>query len=149
MRTLRFTLFVTMVAAGLAFARPTVGFCGPTSPPPPPSATAACYFFGFSCTGSTCTCVGTLSAATVESVDVKENPRGREDLVCKGDIPENAAPKHAVKCEGPADGICMLTGLPHGGVSGHIHVFTQDWQEVITRSGHVTLRCHDLEPLGS
>jgi hypothetical protein len=155
MRTLRFALFVTMVAAGLALVTPAVGFCCGASPPPPPSGTAACYFFGFSCTSAgICTCgSSTLLTATVESVNARENETGTEDLDCTGDIPASAAPKQAVICQGPANGMCTLTGFPgqggKGAVSGHHFVFTPDWQQVISPSGQVTLHCHNLQPLGS
>jgi hypothetical protein len=98
-----------------------------------------------------CVCSGTLSTATVKFIKAKENQSGKENLVCKGEIPPTEAPPHKIICQGPVDGVCTLSGVEggFGAVSDHAVANTRKWEEVIKKSGKVTLQCHDLEPLGS
>jgi len=153
MKTLKFALFVAMITGVMAFVRPSSGSCADLSAVPFPSATVACFFEGFICTKDQCICTGPLTDATVEFVKAKENESGKGNLNCRGHIPKSEAPPHEITCQGPADGVCSLTGFPglggFGAVSGRPSASTQDWKEVIKRSGKVTLHCQDLEPLAS
>jgi hypothetical protein len=152
--SLGFASLLAVVAGLLASDRPALAIV-PIVLPPPPSATAACVFQGFTCTGSTCTCGGTLLGVTVESISASESESGKEQLDCTGDIAASAPhPPQAVICQGPANGVCRLSGvsvldpplLGNGAVSGHDSVETTDWMEVIAPSGQVTLHCRNLQP---
>lgn len=158
--SLGFALLLAVVAGLLA--SDSSAFDGGAVLPPPPSAIAACFFQGFTCTSSgACSCApGTELYATVESISARESESGKEQLDCTGNIEATAPhPSQAVICQGPANGICTLTGvarlggvtvgdasLADGAVSGHPFVHTFDWMEVISPSGQVTLHCRNLEP---
>jgi hypothetical protein len=163
--SLGFALLLAVVAGLLASDRPALGFDGGVPLlAPPPSAIAACFFQGFTCTPSgKCSCApGVELYATVESISARESESGKEQLDCTGDIPATAPhPTQAVICQGPANGVCTLSGvarlggvvtgdasLADGAVSGHPFVRTTDWMEVIAPSGQVTLHCRDLQPFG-
>jgi hypothetical protein len=152
MKTLKFALFVTMIVGVMALVKPSPGSCTDPTSLAVPSATVACFFEGFSCTKDQCVCTGTLTA-TVEFVKAKENESGKGDLHCRGHIPKSDAPPHEITCQGPADGVCTITGVSglggFGAISGQPSGFSQDWKEVIKPSGKVSLHCHDLEPLTS
>jgi hypothetical protein len=163
--SLGFALLLAVVAGLLASDRPALAV-SPIGPvlASPPSASAACFFQGFTCTGSgKCSCTpGSELYATVESISARETESGKEQLDCTGDIPATAPhPTQAVICQGPANGLCTLSGiatvggvtvgdasLADGAVSGHPFVSTTDWMEVIAPSGQVTLHCRDLQPFG-
>jgi hypothetical protein len=161
--SLGFALLLAVVAGLLASDRPALGTDGIVPQlAPPPSATAACFFQGFTCTPSGCSCTpGSELYATVESISAKETESGKEQLDCTGDIAASAPhPSQAVICQGPANGVCTLSGvarvgvaigdasLADGAVSGHPFVHTTNWMEVIAPSGQVTLHCRDLQPFG-
>jgi hypothetical protein len=123
-------------------------FYAPASYAGPPVAIASCVFFG-TCSGDgECTCSGTLSNATTEQIHVVESESGKETLICKGDIPKADAPDSATICRGSDPGAppCTLQGYTTGAVSGFTQVTTQDWQEVISASGQISLVCHKLQP---
>ncbi len=112
---------------------------------PVPRAAAACFFVGTCSTlggVTTCTCSGTLDA-TAEALNVVESESGEETLHCSGDLNGNA-PDQTTTCEGASLGTsCTLDpATAIGAISGKKLVTTVQWQEVITRSGEVTLDCH-------
>ena len=112
---------------------------------PVPRAAAACFFVGTCSTSgavTTCTCSGTLDA-TAEALHVVESESGEETLHCLGNLNGNA-PDETTTCEGSSLGTpCTLDpATARGAISGKRLVTTEDWHEVITKSGQVTLDCH-------
>jgi hypothetical protein len=123
-------------------------FYAPASYAGAPGAIVSCVFIG-TCTGNgECTCTGVLSNATTEQIHAVESESGKETLICKGDIPKADAPDSATICRGSDTGAppCTLQGFGTGAVSGNKNVTTQDWQEVISASGQISLVCHNLQP---
>jgi len=122
-------------------------FYAPASYAGAPGAIASCVFIG-TCSQGECTCTGMLSNAITEQIHVVESESGKETLICKGDIPQADAPDSATICRGSDTGAppCSLDGFTTGAVSGFTRVTTQDWQEVISASGQISLVCHKLQP---
>jgi len=122
-----------------------LAFDSPTSAHPTtvPRAAAACFFVGTCSTSggvTTCTCSGKLDA-TAEALHAVEGESGEETLHCAGDLkgnPPNATPT----CEGSNSVSPCLLDAPSGAISGKSLVSTENWHEVITASGQVTLDCH-------
>ena len=126
-------------AMALVFARPASAH-----PITVPRAAAACFFIGTCTTASgvtTCTCSGTLKA-TAEALHVVEAQSGEETLHCLGDLNGNA-PDQTTICEGSSLSTpCIVDPAGSvGAISGKHLVATQQWHEVITKSGQVTLDC--------